>query len=580
MSEIDPVILQLRTDLNGYLGQLRSTTATVDKLLGSQQAKARQLEAEMKRSSGAIAGHLQGIAAGLAGAFGAREVAGLVDSYTRLQNSLRVAGLEGENLAQVQSRLADIGGRYGVSINALAGLYGNSSQTARELGASQAQLLQITEATAQSLKITGTTTEQASGAILGLTQALASGTVRAEEFNQINEGGLRPLLQAAAASEKYGGSVAKLRQAVISGKVSSQELFQLMLSGSGQLESTAAKSTLTLAGAFQALRDRLSIYVGTAAEANGVTAALTAGINALADNLDTIIPILAAIAIGMGAKYVAGAVAASAATGALSAATFALQARMIGAATSAEALSFALAGLNINPVGLAITALGAGLAYLVMRTEDATDASRAKANADTKQAEATRVAEAATEQLANASEKERAALLASMQASRARAAQALATAKAQILEAKAALAVAQANYRKQISSAVRSTRGAGGGTDPAAIVGARREKYIAPAEAKLAEAEAAAAKLAGTVEGLDEAIAGAKAGVSANVGAGKAKGRRSSGPSAEDITNRYNDERASIMSRYNSALASQTASADERAQYELRNVELLSLIHI
>lgn len=372
--EIDPLILELRADLGKYRAELRSSTALVESNLKRQERSVQNLERQMQRSSGAIASSLKGVALSFAGAFSAQQLVGVIDNFTRLQNSLKVAGLEGQSLADVQGKLLGLSGKYGVSINELANLYGKSTQAASDLGATQDQLLQITEASAQALKITGTSAAQAQGALLGLTQALASGTVRAEEFNQINEGGLRPLLQVAAANEKYGGSVAKLRQAVVDGKLSSQEFYKAILGGAEQLEGQASKAVLTLAGAFEALSSRFTVYIGEASAANGATAALAGAINSFANNLETIIPALAVIATAIGVNYVRSAVSASIATGALGAAIASYTAFTGGAATATNVLAFSMNALGKTLPFLAITALVAGLGYLFTRTDDAAQA--------------------------------------------------------------------------------------------------------------------------------------------------------------------------------------------------------------
>ncbi|MBU7588310.1 MAG: tape measure protein [Sphingopyxis terrae] len=291
----------------------------------------------------------------------------MIDGFTRLQNSLRVAGLEGEALGRVQGQLLELSARYGVNIEALANLYGKATDAGRSFGASEAQVLELTKATSQALLITGTGAAQAQGAILGLSQALASGTVRAEEYNQINEGGLRPLLQAAAATEKYGGDINKFRAAVLAGKVSSQEFFQAIMAGAAQLDAQASKATLTLAGAFEALSSQLTVYVGQSAQANGATAALAGAIKLLADNLDIIIPALALIAATLGTTMVLNAVASSRAF-------FALTAAIGGAATAAEAATFAFGGLGAvltGPAGIAaaVVAVGAGLYYMSQQAD-------------------------------------------------------------------------------------------------------------------------------------------------------------------------------------------------------------------
>jgi tape measure domain-containing protein len=372
MAEVDPLIFKILADSKAARKEVQDFQRITGQGLNRVERDVLRLEAQMKRSSGAIGSSLKGLAATFAGAFTGRELIGMIDGFTRLQNSLRVAGLEGQALGRVQGQLLELSARYGVNIEALANLYGKATDAGRSFGASEAQVLELTKATSQALLITGTGAAQAQGAILGLSQALASGTVRAEEFNQINEGGLRPLLQAAAATEKYGGDINKFRAAVLAGKVSSQEFFQAIMAGSEQLDAQASKATLTLAGAFEALSSQLTVYVGQSAQANGATAALAGGIKLLADNLDIIIPALALIAATLGTSMVINAVASSRAF-------FALTAAIGGAATAAEAATFAFGGLGAvltGPAGIAaaIVAVGAGLYYLSSQADGTEEA--------------------------------------------------------------------------------------------------------------------------------------------------------------------------------------------------------------
>lgn len=346
----------------------------------------------MARSSGAIGGTIKGLAATFATAFTGRELVGMLDSFTRYQNALKVAGLQGDELASVQEKLFSTAQRNGVAIEAVGTLYGRAAQSSKELGASTADLLSFTNAVSASLRITGTTTEQASGALLQLGQALGSPRVQAEEFNSIIDT-MRPLLvEAAKHIDGTGGSLAGLIQKLKDAKgpgVSNVELFRGIIAAMADLEKTAGKTALTVSAGFTALSNALTTYFGEADKANGISVALGSALQALADNLDVILPSLALIATAIGSKYVlaAGSAAAAnvtlaaAATGAgasmglLGAATFALQARMAGAATTTEALAFAMNGLGRTLPFLAITALAAGLGYMAVESGKATAAS-------------------------------------------------------------------------------------------------------------------------------------------------------------------------------------------------------------
>lgn len=572
MAEIDPVILQLRADLDQYQRELRSTTTLVDQQLGRQEARARRLEAEMKRSSGAIGSTFKGLAATIAAGFGAREVASLADGYTRLQNSLRVAGLEGERLAEVQDRLFEVGSRYGVSVNALADLYGKAEQAGRELGASQSELLSLTEAVSQSILITGSSTEQASGAILGLTQALASGTVRAEEFNQINEGGLRPLLEAAAATERFGGSIAQLRNAVVDGTVTSQELYRSILSNAELIEGKASNATITLSGALQSLNDQLGKYLGEAGAASGATGAVAEAIRRLADNLDIIIPALATIATAMGIRIVAGAVAGSNAV-------FALAAVMGGAATATEGLALAMNGLARTLPLLALTALVAGIGFLIVKSNEATTATGQYKRSLEESGKASDRAREAAERLASAHGQTRKEALLAAQAERENTKQKLAGARASLLQAQTELKKARAFQAARNQASFGST----GLPGTATFIQGTGDVRVAQARGNLAAEEKAIANYEASLATLDAAIKAPPA--VASISAPDSKDGKTSptsrpgptgttGPSLAEIEDRFQNERAQLMAQTNSALRSTARSAEEVAEYELRNVEL------
>lgn len=376
MPEIDPVIIQLKIERQQALAALRDQTSRVEQSLGRQERSVISLERQFERSSGAISSKLRLLAGTFAGAFSAREITGLIDGFTRLQNSLRVAGLEGEALASVQERLRQIGATYGVEIEALGSVFSRATLAQKELGASTEEIIRLNEIIAAGLKVTGTSSQQASGALLQLGQALGSDVVRGEEFNSILEGAL-PIAQAAARGiDRFGGSVAKLRTEVVNGNVTSKEFFDGILRGGVETIAQAERATLTLSGALTVLRNELTLYVGEAARSNGLTAALSSGITALAQNLDTVGMALSIIAAALLGRYAAGVAVAVAGNIKLAAtATGATTAMGRLAATSAVA-SRSLLALFGGPVGLAITAFTVAIGYAVAETLEFNDSMR------------------------------------------------------------------------------------------------------------------------------------------------------------------------------------------------------------
>lgn len=411
MATADEVIVEFEARIGKYQADVNRAARTFEQATKAQREDMRGLEQQITRSSGQIGSSLKGLAATFAAAFSVRQIQQYADGYTRFTNQLRVAGQEGEGLAQTQERLFGIAQRYGIELESIGTLYSRTAQVSGELGASQEQLIQLSSGVAAALKIQGTSATEAQGALLQLSQALGSGTVRAEEFNSINEGAL-PILKAVAQNmDGVGGSVAKLKQLVNDGEVSSQAFFQAFLKGSADLEAQAAKKSLTIENSFTVLNNAIGKYVGETDNALSATERISQAIITLSENIDTVAQALAIIITVVGARYVAAVGSAAVATiakavaderAALAAtAHAAAQARlnplMLGAGASATVAAAGVSRLAVaqglvargasgiaalfgGPVGLAVAALAAGFIYLSTQTENAAEKTERFAN--------------------------------------------------------------------------------------------------------------------------------------------------------------------------------------------------------
>ncbi|MDF1625670.1 MAG: tape measure protein [Parvibaculaceae bacterium] len=282
-------------------GGMASAIAAVEGPLGGTAARFRSFNAVLRDVGPAAAAGAIGIGAL---AIGLTQVTQLADKFTRFENRLKTAGLEGENLARVGDRLFDIANRNGVEIEALGSVYARASLAADELGASQGQLDTFTRAVSDALRVQGSSAEASRGALLQLSQALGQDIVRAEEFNSILEGAL-PIAQAAARGiERFEGSVARLRTAIVNGEVTSREFFEGILRAAPSLAEQAAKANLTLENSFTALYNQLARGIGQTDKSLGATEKLSEGIIFLANNLGILGEALAIITAALGARLV------------------------------------------------------------------------------------------------------------------------------------------------------------------------------------------------------------------------------------------------------------------------------------
>ncbi|CDZ60320.1 Phage tape measure protein [Neorhizobium galegae bv. orientalis] len=188
------------------------------------------------------------VAAGKAFALigGAQGFKSLSDAATGIDNSLKVAGLSGAELERVYQSLFAAATKNAAPIETLVGLYGRLSLVQNELGVSSEQLVSFSSNVALALRVGGTSAQQASGALLGLSQVLGNGKATAEDFNQVLEGAPTILLAAAAGIKEAEGSVAKLRQIMLDGKLSSKAFFDGFQAGAPVLEQKVAGAVFTI----------------------------------------------------------------------------------------------------------------------------------------------------------------------------------------------------------------------------------------------------------------------------------------------------------------------------------------------
>lgn len=571
----DRVIVELEAKLDRYNANVRAAEARFDTATRNISRSAKQLETSISRNTGAIGNQLRALASTFAAAFTVQQVARLADTYTRFTNQLKVAGLEGDLLARKQEQLFAIGQKYGVSIESLGGLYGRLSQGAKELGASNQQLLQFTNGVAAALKVQGGSAADTRGAIQQLTQALGGQIVRAEEFNSINEGA-RPILQAVANGiDRFGGSVSKLRGEVIKGKVTSQEFFQGFLKGSADLEAKASKASLTISASFEILNNALGMFIGKTDDSLSATERFSQGIILLSKNLDTVATALGLIAAILIGRFAAGMIRSAATAGVVSTALFAVQARAAGAATSLEALALAgtTAGRSLlavfgGPIGAAVTALTVGVYYLATSMGEGAQASGEYAVQQEKLRQIHDRVTDATDKLAGATGRARAEAIANAQAVRQETIQYLANARAALIAARAKAKSEQLAQKAAPAPGMGSAGTPGMGFNPSVVV-ANTNATVAAQNVANAEKE---------LKRLDTIINAPPPVVAPSGGGGDGKKKKKGpkgpkGPDPDEIARRFADDMERGALAYAEAQADVTGTLAERAALEYQRIE-------
>lgn len=279
-TDVEKLVVSLEASIRGFERAMNKANGLADQ---SARKIERRFDGMSKRIETSYLSLNRGIASAFAGAAALRGAQQLIDASTRIENSLKVAGLSGEDLSNVYDKLFASAQRNAAPVESLVTLFGRASIVQKELGVTTQELLGFTDNVAVALRVAGTDAQTASGALLQLSQALGAGTVRAEEFNSIQEGAL-PVLQAVAAGlEEAGGSVAKLRGLVIDGKLSSEAFFRAFEAGSVVLRDKVASSELTISQGFIRLQNVLIDTAGKFDNATDGSSRLATGLDQLAN---------------------------------------------------------------------------------------------------------------------------------------------------------------------------------------------------------------------------------------------------------------------------------------------------------
>ena len=333
--------------LQGTLGQTQrglAGVAAATTQAGNASNKAAQgfnrANSSAKNLAGGL-GALKSAAAGVAAAFGLNEIIKAADTYTTVTNKLKLVTSSSANLAAVNEELFKTANDTRSSYETTADVYSRLARQQKTTGLSQRQMIDLTTGLNQAMAISGATTQEAEGAMRQFGQAMASGALRGDEFNSVNENAPR-LMDALAAG--LGKSKGELRKMAEEGKLTSDVVLKALMGQLPQLAEEFKKMDSTMGQAMTTLGNNFIKFVGEIDKASGASKTLSGIIIALANNLPAVSVALVGLsglaALAFGGKLVAG---------------------IKGATTAVRAFTIALAA---NPIGL--IAVGAATAITAL----------------------------------------------------------------------------------------------------------------------------------------------------------------------------------------------------------------------
>ena len=304
-STIGALNVKITADATSVKAGLRQT----NKALTTTTKKAKTANKAFSDFSGAL--NLNTLALSAALGVAATKAVKYADAFTSINNKLKLATADSEQLTIVTDKLFESSNNTGSSIEASVELYAKLERSTRTLGISQDKLLNITDSINKAFIISGASTAEASGAIRQLGQALSSGVLRGEEFNSISE--QAPVIMEAV-SKATGKTVGQLKKLAAEGKITSKVLIESLERYKKKIDKDYATAQKTFAQKLEKSTNEVIRFVGESKSLNLAVDNIGDALVSASENMETIGNILQGVLIVAIGKYTAGMVAAAAAT--------------------------------------------------------------------------------------------------------------------------------------------------------------------------------------------------------------------------------------------------------------------------
>ena len=301
------VIYEVDMDTSRLLAARREVDAALNGLNGSMG----RLEASVNRTERSIGSmertmsSLSGVAKGLLAALSVQQVASYADAWTELNNKVANSVRTGETQAEVMQRIFDVSQATQSSLNGTATLYARLERGTRTYNTSAEDLTRLTTIINQGFAVSGATAQEAENAIIQLSQGIASGVLRGEEFNSVSEQGSRLMV---ALADSMGVSIGQLRAMAAQGQLTTDVVVKGLLSQGDAIGKEFANTTVSIAKGLQVAGNNVTKFFGENSTVKSFAAGFRDSVITISEDLETLGTALIGAAAIMGGRF-AGALA-------------------------------------------------------------------------------------------------------------------------------------------------------------------------------------------------------------------------------------------------------------------------------
>lgn len=292
--------------------------------IGVNQRRHTEETKQTDRAAGSLLRTFRQIAVATGAVSLVKSFLGVADQQTQITALLNLMNDGLQSTAELQDMIYVSAQRTRSAYDTTAQVVAGLGQRAGDAFSSSAEIVQFAENLNKQFKIAGASQQEISSASLQLTQALGSGVLRGEELNAVFESAPN-IIQTIA--DYLGEPIGSIREMAADGQITAEIVKNAMLKATDEIDAEFQQMPMTLAEAFtmgknaiqKSLQDSFSGWSGFLNSDEGQQAIMQAinlftilaqvGIGALStigqvalwvsNNLDFILPVLAAIGVAL-----------------------------------------------------------------------------------------------------------------------------------------------------------------------------------------------------------------------------------------------------------------------------------------
>lgn len=279
--------------VNSTLGATSSSAHTASTAMGSLTHATNQSTTAVSRLDNAMGsvrsafGGLQGLLATLGVGLGAAEIVQLADEFNNLEARVKLATNAGGDFNAAMTSIKTIADSTAMPLTATADLFSKLTQSTKELGYSQSEVLDLTQTISQAMAVSGGDMASMEAGLTQLAQGLSAGALRGDELNSVLEQSPR---LATALADGLGATIGELKAMGAEGKLTAQAVGDALKSQADVIANEFAQMPATVSGSLTVLKNSLMGFIGELDNTLGGSDGVAGVIKNIATYIDQIDP--------------------------------------------------------------------------------------------------------------------------------------------------------------------------------------------------------------------------------------------------------------------------------------------------